>query len=144
MRLWYLSLALLALTAQASAQSAPPTVIGGEVAAAGTPQCFVPAGSVTYQRNFGTAPSAGTKASVSLQRAFCNGDDYSGLAVLNFASPTSGTVRFVRFVGTPRGTQGLPFSNYSETYLADGHEIVVKFDIPKLWPVTLTLEPAYR
>lgn len=140
MRPWLLSIGWLAVSAPAIAQNAPTGLLGGEMAHVGANDCFIYAGYSTFQRNFNYTVGAGAKAVITFPTAFCMSVDYSGQAVMLFNSPTSGVIRFMRFPSKPQGTTGLPFTDYSETYLQGDHAIVVKFNVRGLWPVTLTLQ----
>jgi len=144
MRYWIIAVGWLAALHPAMAQSAPTGLIGGEIASASSaPNCFVNAGAATFQRNFNYKVASGTKAVASFPSAYCGNANMSGHAVLNFTSATGGNISFTRFPNTPLATQGTDFADYSETVNPATHQIVVKFNIPHAWPVTLTLDPSY-
>lgn len=144
MRYLIITFGWLAALQPAMAQSAPTGLIGGEMAAASSSRtCFVNAGSATFQRNFNYKVASGTKAVVSFPSAYCGNANMSGQAVLNFTSATGGNISFTRFPNTPLATQGTEFTGYTETANPTTHQIVVKFDIPHAFPVTLTLDPSY-
>jgi len=106
------------------------------MAKAGSKDCFIHPGYSTFQRNVLTAPAAGSKAVLTFATAFCQGADLSGQAALTFDSATSGNIRFKRFPASVAGSTGLTFTNYSETYKRGARELVVKFDITGVFPVT--------
>jgi hypothetical protein len=143
MRSWLVFIGCFALIVPASAQNVAPTfLIGGEMAhATGSPTCFVNAGYSTFHRNLNYPPFPGTRAVITFPSAFCKGADYSGQAVMVFNTTTTGNIRFTRFPSTPQGSTGVPFVGYSEKRSAPD-EIVVSFNIPGLFPVTVTLEQA--
>ena len=144
MRFWLIAGGCLAALQPALAQQNAPTgVLVGEIARAGAAQCFLNRGFSTFQRNFNVAVAAGMKAVISFPSAFCQGHELGGVAVLNFSGPNSGTIQFKRSSDTALGSQGTAFSNYSETFVSNTHEIIVKFDILGLWSVDLTLEASY-
>ncbi len=137
---WLFALGLLAVSAPAFAQTLPPVMLGGEMAKAGSKDCFIHPGYSTFQRNVLTAPAAGSKAVLTFATAICQGADLSGQAALTFDSATSGNIRFKRFPASVAGSTGLTFTNYSETYNAAARELVVKFDITGVFPVTLVID----
>jgi hypothetical protein len=143
MRLWLVFIGCSALIAPAAAQYVAPTfLIGGEIThATSSPTCFINAGYSTFQRNLSYPPYPGTRAVITFPSAFCNGNDYSGQAVMVFNSATNGNIRFTRFPSTPQGSTGVPFVGYSEKRTAP-NEILVSFNIPGLFPVNVTLEEA--
>jgi hypothetical protein len=143
MRYWLIVGGCLAALQPALAETAPTGVLVGEIARSGTAQCFLNRGLSMFQRNFNVAVAAGTKAVISFPSAFCQGHELGGVAVLNFSGPNSGTIQFKRASDTALGSTGTAFSNYSETYVSQTREIIVKFDIPALWSVDLTLEASY-
>jgi hypothetical protein len=143
MRFWLIAGGCLAALQPALAENAPTGVLVGEIARNGSAQCFLNRGFSTFQRNFNVAVAAGTKAVISFPSAFCQGHELGGVAVLTFSGSNSGTIQFKRASDTTLGSQGTAFSNYSETYVSNTHEIIVKFDIPALWSVDLTLEASY-
>jgi hypothetical protein len=138
------SLGLIAMTGPAVAQTVSPTfLIGGEMAHTTTsPSCYVNPGYSTFQRNLNFSPYPGTRAVLTFPSAYCGGNNYSGTAVMVFNSATTGNIRFTRFPSTPQGANGLPFVGYSEKRAPGSYEIVVSFNIPALFPVSLTLEQA--
>jgi len=136
---WLFALGLLCC-GPAFAPSASASLVSGEMAKAGRSDCFVNPGFSTFQRNFSSAAAPGTKAVISFASAFCQGADLSGQAVMNFNSATSGNIRFKRFPTSVAGSSGLTFTNYSETFNWAERQIIVKFDIVNVFPVTLVLE----
>jgi hypothetical protein len=140
MRFWLIVGGCLAALQSALAQTAPTGPLVGEVARSGSAQCILNRGLSIFQRNFNVAVTAGTKAVISFPSAFCQGKELGGVAVLTFSGPNSGTIQFKRASDSALGSPGTAFSNYSETYVSQTREIIVKFDIPKLWSVDLTLE----
>jgi hypothetical protein len=86
MRLWLVFIGCSALIAPAAAQYVAPTfLIGGEIThATSSPTCFINAGYSTFQRNLSYPPYPGTRAVITFPSAFCNGNDYSGQAVMVF------------------------------------------------------------
>ncbi|QGM46353.1 hypothetical protein [Methylocystis heyeri] len=137
---WLIALGFFVGSAPAFAQSAPNAMLGGEMAQAGKNDCFVNRGYSTFQRNFASSVSAGTKAVITLPGAYCQGADLSGQAVLIFNNATSGNIRFKRFPNSVAGSAGLSFANYAETVNAADREITVQFDIVGAFPISLVLE----
>ena len=140
MRYWLVVGGCLAVMQPALAQTAPTGSLVGEVARSGSAQCFLNHGLSTFQRNFNVAISAGTKAVIAFPSAFCKGQELGGVATLFFSGPNSGTIQFKRAADPAFSSTGTPFANYSETFVSQTREIIVKFDIPALWSVNLTLE----
>jgi hypothetical protein len=137
---WLIALGFFVGCAPAFAQTVPSAMLGGEMAQAGKSDCFVNRGYSTFQRNFSSSVSAGTKAVITLPSAYCQSADLSGQAVMIFNSATSGNIRFKRFPNSVAGSTGLSFANYVETVNAADREITVRFDIVGVFPVTVVLE----
>ncbi len=141
MRHWIIALGCIAAGGPALGQSAPNTLIGGEMAAAdGQPGCSVSAGYATYQRNFATPITVGAKAVISFPIAYCNGWNLRGQAVMTFNGSSSGAITFKRSQAPLAGPAQFAFTNYSETINGVAHEIVVRFNLVGAFPVTLDLE----
>jgi hypothetical protein len=115
----------------ARAQPFPPDkLIGGEVELAVQKvrfggSCYVNRGTSLFQRN-----GAGPKAVISFDEIVDKERwELRGQAVLTFATPTSGTIRFKQVEKVPAEVSEPPFVNYTQTYDTVSQRLVVNFSI---------------
>jgi hypothetical protein len=131
----FAGLTVCALPAGAAAQTLPNQLIGGQAQRSLGASCYADRGFATFQRNFASAPAAGTKAVVSLPEVIVKtatlnvAYDVSGQAVLNFSTATSGNIRFKQLPNVNDTIKSPAFSNYAESYNATAKQLTVSFTI---------------
>jgi hypothetical protein len=126
--------ALIAAGSSSAAQTVPSTLIAGETEETIGCGVILERGLATFQRNFSSPITNGTKAVISFPGFYVGTGgnaawDLSGQAVLTFSGATAGLIRFKQVPTSPAAIHLPSFSGYSESINLVSEQLIVQFTI---------------